>query len=120
MGLYKRPFTCAAILCIFASICSFAAHGSQIIIFALIAISAGMILLYSKKCLYRNRIVCGIFMAAVLIAAYLNGISHTTPITTDSYIKSYNKTQVEAEAVVISRTDKETYIQLILDRQSLY
>ena len=78
-----------------------------------------MILLYSKKCLYRNRIVCGIFMAAVLIAAYLNGISHTTPITTDSYIESYNKTQVEAEAVVISRTDKETYIQLILDRAKL-
>ena len=52
-------------------------------------------------------------MAAVLIAAYLNGISHTTPIPTDSYIESYNKTQVEAEAVVISRTDKETYIQMI-------
>lgn len=58
-------------------------------------------------------------MAAVLIAAYLNGISHTTPIPTDSYIESYNKTQVEAEAVVISRTDKETYIQLILDRAKL-
>ena len=58
-------------------------------------------------------------MAAVLIAAYLNGISHTIPIPTDSYIESYNKTQVEAEAVVISRTDKETYIQLILDRAKL-
>ena len=58
-------------------------------------------------------------MAAVLIAAYLNGISHTKPIPTDSYIESYNKTQVEAEAVVISRTDKETYIQLILDRVKL-